>query len=147
MHRTRRLIIILQTPQNVMKPKKLIIPLLALVAVLTALVLFLSKAMSVGAAKPQEPTSPFPYHVEGVVFPNDKAGITLAGTLTMPSQEGTFPAVILISGSGPQNRDEELAGHRPFLVLSDHLTKRNRRTAIRRSWCGQINWRLQNSDT
>ena len=106
-----------------MNPKRLILPLIALIAVLAALVLFLNKAMSVGAAKPQEPALPLPYHVEDVVFTNDKAGITLAGTLTLPAQNGTFPAVILISGSGPQNRDEELAGHRPFLVLSDHLTR------------------------
>ncbi len=48
----------------------------------------------------------------------------LAGTLTLPEKDGNFPAVILISGSGPQNRDEELMGHKPFLVLADHLTKK-----------------------
>ena len=73
--------------------------------------------------RPQEPTKPFPYYSEDIVFENKKAGINLAGTLTLPKKEGLFPAVILISGSGPQNRDEELLGHKPFLVLSDYLTK------------------------
>ncbi len=74
-------------------------------------------------ARPQEPAKPYPYYSEEVTFKNEKAGITLSGTLTMPKKEGNFPAVVLISGSGPQNRDEELLGHKPFLVLADHLTK------------------------
>jgi hypothetical protein len=74
-------------------------------------------------ARPQEPTTPYPYYTEEVTFENKLAGISLAGTLTLPKKEGVFPVVILISGSGPQNRDEELMGHKPFLVLSDHLTK------------------------
>jgi alpha/beta superfamily hydrolase len=49
--------------------------------------------------------------------------VTLAGTLTLPSGAGTHPGVVLITGSGPQNRDEALMGHRPFLVLADHLTR------------------------
>ncbi|HOY18120.1 MAG TPA: alpha/beta fold hydrolase [Haliscomenobacter sp.] len=73
--------------------------------------------------RPQEPTKPYPYYSEDVSFENTKAGITLAGTLTLPQKEGVFPAVVLISGSGAQNRDEELLGHKPFLVLSDFLTK------------------------
>ena len=73
--------------------------------------------------RPQEPKKPYSYHSEDIIFENKKAGITLAGTLTLPKQDGIFPAVILISGSGPQNRDEELMGHKPFLVLSDYLTK------------------------
>ncbi|MCU0326509.1 MAG: lysophospholipase [Spirosomaceae bacterium] len=74
-------------------------------------------------ARPQEPKKPFPYHSEDITFENPKAQITLAGTLTLPQKEGVFPAVILISGSGPQNRDEELLGHKPFLVISDYLTR------------------------
>ncbi|HKK69035.1 MAG TPA: alpha/beta fold hydrolase, partial [Bacteroidales bacterium] len=54
---------------------------------------------------------------------NAEAGIHLAGTLTLPDAKGKHPAVVLISGSGPQNRDEELMGHKPFLVLADHLTR------------------------
>lgn len=73
--------------------------------------------------RPQEPVKPYPYYSEDVKFENGKARITLAGTLTLPGKEGNYPAVILISGSGPQNRDEELLGHKPFLVLADHLTK------------------------
>ncbi len=73
--------------------------------------------------KPQEPTKPYPYYSEEVTFTNPKASISLTGTLTLPKKDGTFPAVILITGSGPQNRDEELLGHKPFLVLSDYLTR------------------------
>lgn len=73
--------------------------------------------------RPQTPAEPFPYYSEDVTFPNAKAGITLAGTLTLPSKNGTFPAVVLISGSGPQDRNEELLHHKPFLVIADHLTR------------------------
>lgn len=73
--------------------------------------------------RPQEPKEPYPYYSEEVKFKNAQDDIVLAGTLTMPDKEGKFPAVILISGSGPQNRNEELLGHKPFLVLADHLTK------------------------
>ena len=71
----------------------------------------------------QEPEKPYPYNSEDITFQNNKANITLAGTLTLPKKEGNYPAVILITGSGPQNRDEELMGHKPFLVLSDYLTR------------------------
>lgn len=73
--------------------------------------------------RPQEPKPPYPYNEEQVTYANEDTGITLAGTLTTPKSGGPFPAVILISGSGPQNRDEELLGHKPFLVIADHLTK------------------------
>lgn len=73
--------------------------------------------------RPQEPIKPYSYYAEDITFENKKAGIRLAGTLTLPQKEGVFPVVILISGSGPQNRDEELLGHKPFLVLADYLTK------------------------
>jgi len=72
----------------------------------------------------QDPVKPYPYSEEEVSYENEEAGIKLAGTLTIPKSEGPFPAVILISGSGQQNRDEEILGHRPFLVLSDYLTRR-----------------------
>ncbi len=74
-------------------------------------------------SRPQEPVKPYPYYEEEITFKNEKAGNTLAGTLTLPEKEGVYPAVILITGSGPQNRDEELLGHKPFLVLSDYLTR------------------------
>lgn len=74
--------------------------------------------------RPQEPQKPYPYKEEEVKYDNAKAeGVTLAGTLTLPNSNGPHPAVILISGSGPQNRDEELLGHKPFLILADHLTR------------------------
>lgn len=73
--------------------------------------------------RPQEPKAPYPYNEEEVFYENKEAGLTLAGTFTYPKDEDSFPAVILISGSGPQNRNEELLGHKPFLVLADHLTR------------------------
>jgi hypothetical protein len=73
--------------------------------------------------RPQEPKPPFPYSVEEVKFENRVDGITLAGTLTKPDNKKNLTCVILISGSGGQNRDEELLGHKPFLVLADHLTR------------------------
>ena len=73
--------------------------------------------------RPQEPAKPYPYYSEDVTFVNAKDNITLAGTLTLPNKDGKFPVVVLISGSGPQNRNEELMGHKPFLVLSDFLTR------------------------
>jgi uncharacterized protein len=74
-------------------------------------------------SRPQDPVEPYPYRSEEVLFVNPGAGVSLAGTLTIPQGEGEYPAVILISGSGPQDRNEELLGHRPFLVLADHLTR------------------------
>ena len=73
--------------------------------------------------RPQEPHPPFPYASEDVTLASVD-GVTLAGTVTVPEGEGPFPAVVLVSGSGPQNRDEMLLGHKPFLVLADYLTRR-----------------------
>ncbi|WP_378732765.1 alpha/beta hydrolase family protein [Nocardia brasiliensis] len=72
-------------------------------------------------ARPQEPKPPFPYQSEDVTFRN--GDITIAGTLTKPEGKGPFPAVLLITGSGPQDRNEGLMGHKPFLLISDTLTK------------------------
>jgi len=82
-----------------------------------------SEEEAAGPARPQNPAEPLPYHVEEVSYPNPDGGHLLAGTFTRPEEDGPFPSVILISGSGPQDRDEALMGHRPFLVLSDHLTR------------------------
>lgn len=71
----------------------------------------------------QEPVPPFPYASEEVTFVNAKENIRLAGTFTFPKGKAPLATVVLISGSGPQNRDEELMGHKPFLVLSDYLTR------------------------
>lgn len=71
----------------------------------------------------QEPQPPYPYNAVDIVFSNDKDKIQLAGTVTYPSKKGKYPAVVLITGSGAQNRDEELLGHKPFKVLADYLTR------------------------
>ncbi len=73
--------------------------------------------------RPQTPRPPFPYESAEVGFVNPQQGNTLKGTLTTPQGKKKCPAVVLISGSGPQNRDEELAGHKPFLVIADYLTR------------------------
>ncbi|MEZ4422486.1 MAG: alpha/beta hydrolase [Gemmatimonadota bacterium] len=73
--------------------------------------------------RPQEPVGALPYEVSDVSFAGGAADVTLAGTLTLPPGSGPFPAVVLISGSGPQDRDETLLGHKPFLVLADHFTR------------------------
>ncbi|MDO8896715.1 MAG: alpha/beta fold hydrolase [Bacteroidales bacterium] len=74
--------------------------------------------------RPQEPIKPYPYQEEEVKFENQRDKITLAGTLTLPRPSCKKPpVVILISGSGAQDRDESFAGHKPFLVLSDYLTR------------------------
>jgi fermentation-respiration switch protein FrsA (DUF1100 family) len=74
--------------------------------------------------RPQEPKPPYPYHTENIQFENKRAGITLAGTFTYPKEGRNFPVAVLVSGSGPQNRNSEIVGHKPFLVLSDYLTRR-----------------------
>lgn len=74
--------------------------------------------------RPQEPKPPFPYEARPVTFDGGAPGVKLAGTLTVPPGAGPFPAVVLISGSGPQDRDETLMGHKPFLLLADTLTRR-----------------------
>ena len=74
-------------------------------------------------SRPQEPKAPFPYITEDVTFNNSADNITLAGTLSLPEKSGSFPAVVLITGSGPQNRDSEVFNHKPFLVIADHLTR------------------------
>jgi fermentation-respiration switch protein FrsA (DUF1100 family) len=78
---------------------------------------------SLKSARPQEPKAPFPYDIQEVRFTNTKEQIELAGTLCIPKGAGPFPAAILISGSGPQDRDESILGHKPFWVLADHLTR------------------------
>lgn len=73
--------------------------------------------------RPQEPQPPFPYETRDVTFDNPAADITLAGTVVTPEGEGPFPAVVFVSGSGPQDRDESLMGHKPFWVIADHLAR------------------------
>jgi len=74
--------------------------------------------------RPQEPQPPYPYNEEEVSFNNVEQDFSLGGTLTLPRGEGPFPAAILVSGSGSQNRDEEIFGHRPFKLIADHMTRK-----------------------
>jgi len=74
-------------------------------------------------ARPQTPKAPFPYREENITFRNSKDQISLAGTLTLPKNVADFPTVILISGSGPQDRNSEIFGHQPFWVIADYLTR------------------------
>jgi fermentation-respiration switch protein FrsA (DUF1100 family) len=73
--------------------------------------------------RPQTPKKPYPYNEEEVKFRNDTSNVDLAGTVTVPEGEGPFPAVVLVTGSGPQDRDETLFEHKPFLVIADYLTR------------------------
>ncbi len=75
--------------------------------------------------RPQEPQPPFPYVSETVSYPNPQADrVRLAGTLTKPKGSGKFLAVLPITGSSAQNRDEEMLGHKPFLLIADWIAKR-----------------------
>lgn len=73
--------------------------------------------------RPQLPVKPYPYNEEEVTFENKNANIKLAGTLTFPKGGGNYPAVVLVTGSGRQDRDESLFEHKPFLVIADYLTR------------------------
>lgn len=75
--------------------------------------------------RPQEPVKPYPYYEEKVVFENAEAGVKLSETFTKPNQKGPYPVVILISESGCHDRDGSMMTHRPFLVLSEYLTRNN----------------------
>jgi pimeloyl-ACP methyl ester carboxylesterase len=88
------------------------------------LVLVRATAPVAGPLRPQEPKPPFPYREEDVRIPQAVQGFELAGTLTIPNGEGPFPAVVLVSGSGPQDRNQEILGHKPFLLLADQLVRR-----------------------
>ncbi|MGK0519329.1 MAG: pimeloyl-ACP methyl ester carboxylesterase [Planctomycetota bacterium] len=72
--------------------------------------------------RPQNPKAPFPYEAVEVEFVSNEQ-VTLAGTLTLPPGDGPHPVAVMITGSGPQDRDESVAGHKPFLVIADHLTR------------------------
>ncbi len=115
---------------NPYQPRRIypgIIPLISIVLLLC----FCITGCSVGkqdvssSSRPQEPVPPLPYQTELVRFENTREGIHLAGTLSLPFGEGPYPAIVLITGSGPQDRDETIAGgHKPFLILADYLTRR-----------------------
>ena len=75
-----------------------------------------------GPNRPQTPKGPFPYITEEMTFTNTKAGATLAGTLTVP-KGGAKCVMIMVTGSGPENRDEEIYAHKPFAVIADRLAR------------------------
>lgn len=85
--------------------------------------LTLTKGEKTKFNRPQNVVRPLPYHEEEVRFVNPKENITLVGTLTTPQGNGPFPAVVLISGSGAQDRNEELFDHKPFEVIADYFTR------------------------
>ena len=80
-------------------------------------------AAPMAVVRSQSPAKPYPYLSKDVTIKNKSAKITLAATLSMPAGKGPFPAAVLISGSGPQNRNSEIFDHQPFLVLADFLTR------------------------
>ena len=73
--------------------------------------------------RPQEPVKPYPYREEEVTFTNSVENFELAGTLTLPEGTGPFPAVVMITGSGQEDRNETVFAHKPFLVIADYLTR------------------------
>lgn len=74
--------------------------------------------------RPQTPAKPFSYNEEEITFENKTTNISLTGTFTYPKEGTDFPAVVLVSGSGPQDRDETFFDHKPFLVIADFLTRK-----------------------
>jgi uncharacterized protein len=82
---------------------------------------FLERGAEAAALRPQEPLPPFPYDEQEVAYAS--GDVTLAGTLTLPPGDARVPALLLITGSGAQDRNEEILGHKPFLVIADHLTR------------------------
>lgn len=83
----------------------------------------LRKATPPPVVMPQTPKAPFPYQVEEVTYIDEKKSLRYGATLTLPDGKGPFTAVVLITGSGPQDRDETIGPHKPFAVIADHLTR------------------------
>jgi pimeloyl-ACP methyl ester carboxylesterase len=81
-------------------------------------------AAPIARKRPQHPKRPYPYKEEEVVYENKNGGVKLAGTLTLPRTDGPSPVVLLITGSGQQDRDSTMLEHKPFLVIADYLTRR-----------------------
>lgn len=77
-----------------------------------------------GPKRPQTPQAPFPYTEEKVKYPNQEADIELGATLTLPAGNGPHPVLIMISGSGAQDRDENILGHQPFWVIADYMSRK-----------------------
>lgn len=85
---------------------------------------FKKSSVADNQVRSQTPVPPFPYTEEEVQFTNSTAGVTLCGTLTIPkNKQADLPAIILVSGSGLQDRNESIFGHQPFLVIADYLAR------------------------
>jgi hypothetical protein len=102
--------------------KKNVFLISAFVAVVTYLI-YVVLSEKPPSKKHQGPELPYPYYSEEISINNSQAGITLSGTLTLPKKGGNFPVVIMITGSGPKARNEEVFGHKPFLIIADYLTR------------------------
>ncbi|MDP9040746.1 MAG: prolyl oligopeptidase family serine peptidase [Bacteroidota bacterium] len=74
--------------------------------------------------RPQTPLPPFPYKSEDIEYTNADKSLRYGATITIPKDKGPFPAAVMITGSGAQNRDEEIMGHKLFAVIADYLTRR-----------------------
>ncbi|MFI3293927.1 MAG: alpha/beta hydrolase, partial [Rikenellaceae bacterium] len=88
--------------------------------------LIMTKSKSGEATKinrPQTPKAPYPYNIKEVTFTNHIESNMLSGTLTIPNTEAKVPAVVLVSGSGSQNRDSEIYSHKPFWIIADYLSR------------------------
>ena len=81
------------------------------------------ESADVGPRRPQEPRPPFPYATRDITFPSPVDKVAIACTFTSPNAGAKRPAVVLVTGSGAQDRDEAIMGHKPFAVLADHLTR------------------------
>lgn len=101
------------------------IPVVAMLVMLSGCAVTTSSGVSETQShkRSQEPVPPLPYVTQEVVFESSEVGIFLSGTVTRPHTDRRLPAVVLVSGSGQQNRDVEVFGHRPFLVIADSLTR------------------------
>jgi uncharacterized protein len=84
---------------------------------------FIPDSEAIMFKRPQEPKPPFTYYEQEHLIRDNRVNIALSGMLSLPNKIGKFPLVILITGSGPQDRNQTIAGHKPFLVISDYLTR------------------------
>src|SRR5687767_12059485 len=97
--------------------------MLILAVALAIIKLPIGDSAPVDAQKPPDSGPSCPYYEQEVSFANEKHRVRLAGTLTLPQHKGPISAVVLITGFGPHDRNAEMFGHKPFLVLADHLTR------------------------
>ena len=85
--------------------------------------MLMKRHQEVAPSRPQTPKAPYSYDTVEVTFKNAYDGTALAGTISKPKGKGPYPAVALVTGSGPQDRDETIENHKPFKVIADYLSK------------------------